>query len=385
MAESQGLTVPVLSESTNTALRGLLPTAAAVGNPVDLLASASADQYKSALELLLADPVVDSVLAIFVPPIVTDPTAVATAIASAARLSTGKPVATVFMRAADAPPELAAFPCFRFPEAAALAIARATAYGEWRRRPRSLPTTTMTVDRPRVRAIVDRALERGGGWLGPGDAEAVLESCGIRGLPAATVTTEEDAAERARSIGFPVAIKAVGPYLQHKTDVGGVHLGLTTEAAVIDACRDLRGRLGDKLTGLLVQRMADPSVELLVGLIDDDTFGPVVVCGPGGTMVELLGPPAARLLPLTDTDVDDLLRDMPGRALLDGYRGAPAADQAALRRLLQQVSALADCCPEILELDLNPVRLHAEGLSVLDVRIRIGRPSVPTGSRRIAY
>ena len=385
MAESHGLQVPVVSDATRETLHNLLPAAATVGNPVDLLASASAEHYESALELLLADPVIDSVLAIFVPPIVTDPTAVATAIASAACASSGKPVATVFMRAADTPRELGAIPCYRFPEAAALAIARATAYGEWRRRPQPGSETPLAINRARLRSIVDRALEGGGGWLSPDDSQTVLQACGISTLQSATVSTESEAVEHAEAIGFPVAVKAVGPELLHKSEVGGVHLGLSDRNAVSAASCDLRRRLGDKLTGLLVQRMAPAGVELLVGLVDDDLFGPVVVCGPGGTMVELLGPPAARLLPLTDTDVDDLLREMPGRALLTGHRGQPPADEPALRRLLHQVSALADCCPEILELDLNPVRVHAHGLSILDVRMRVGRQAPPSGSRRIAY
>ena len=234
-------------------------------------------------------------------------------------------------------------------------------------------------------SIVDRALEGGGGWLSPDDAESVLQACGIGTLPSATVSTEGEAVERAVALGFPVAIKAVGPELLHKSEVGGVHLGLGDRDAVSAASCDLLRRLGDKVTGLLVQRMAPAGVELLVGLVDDDIFGPVVVCGPGGTMVELLGPPAARLLPLTDTDVDDLLREMPGRTLLAGHRGQPPSDEPALRRLLHQVSALADCCPEILELDLNPVRVHAHGLSILDVRMRVGRQAPPSGSRRIAY
>ena len=362
--------------------RGGTPQSLACGGrgrqPGGLLASASAEHYESALELLLADPVIDSVLAIFVPPIVTDPRAVATAIASAARACVGKAGGNSLHACADAPRELGAIPCYRFPEAAALAIARAAAYGEWRGRPQPGSETPMAIDRTRLRSVVDRALEGGGG----GSPPTMPRPCS---RPAASARFRRQRSRpkakrssarwrlvflwRSRRSGRSCCTSrrsrcAPGPRRLQRGE-----------------CRQLRpasaaGRQGDWPPGV---RMAPAGVELLVGLVDDDIFGPVVVCGPGGTMVELLGPPAARLLPLTDNDVDDLLREMPGRALLAGHRGQPPSDEPALRRLLHQVSALADCCPEILELDLNPVRLHAHGLSILDVRMRVGRPGPAIG------
>jgi acyl-CoA synthetase (NDP forming) len=180
-------------------------------------------------------------------------------------------------------------------------------------------------------------------------------------------------------------VKAVGPEILHKTDVGGVQLDLRDSATVGQASRSLQARLGDRLTGFLVQRMVPAGVEMLVGTVEDDVFGPVVLCSLGGTQVELLGKPVARLVPLSDADVDELLRDMPGRALLSGYRGSPPVDERALRELLCRVSWLADTFPEIVEMDLNPVRLFERGLSVVDVRMRVGEPSIAHNARRIAY
>jgi acyl-CoA synthetase (NDP forming) len=131
--------------------------------------------------------------------------------------------------------------------------------------------------------------------------------------------------------------------------------------------------------------MVPPGVEMLVGIVEDETFGPVMLCSLGGTLVELLGKPIARLLPLVDADVDDLLREMPGSALLHGYRGAPGADTRALRQLLDRVSAMADAFPEIQEMDLNPVRVFDRGLAVVDARVRVGRPAYLPSRRRVIY
>jgi acyl-CoA synthetase (NDP forming) len=241
------------------------------------------------------------------------------------------------------------------------------------------------VDLVRVRTVLHQALGRGSGWLTVAEAHEVLTACGVPLAAAAMVSTGEEAARVAGDLGFPVAVKAVGPTLLHKTEVGGVVLGLRDAAEVRMACRDLETRLGERLTGFLVQRMVPPGVEMLVGTVEEATFGPVMLCSLGGTTVELLGKPLARLLPLTDADIDDLFREMPGNALLRGYRGAPPVDEAALRDLLARVSQLAAACPEIQEMDLNPVRLFEHGLSVVDARIRVARPQQALSQRRITY
>lgn len=182
-----------------------------------------------------------------------------------------------------------------------------------------------------------------------------------------------------------MALKAVGPTIVHKTDIGGVRLDLRDADALANVCRDLTARLGDRLTGFLVQRMVPPGVELLVGTVEDETFGPVMLCSLGGTLVELLGKPLARLLPLNEADIDDLLREMPGSALLRGYRGASPVDEPALRDLLIRISCLAETCPEIREMDLNPVRLFADGLAIVDARIRVARLEHVPSRRRVSY
>jgi acyl-CoA synthetase (NDP forming) len=337
---------------------------------------------------VLKDEQVDSVLVIFVPPLVTEANLVAAAVQAAARsgANPGKPVVATFMRAVGAPPELAPIPCYRFPEAAARALAHAASYSGWRNEPVGKTVTFTDIDMKRARAIIDRTMEAGGSWLAPIDAQALLESFRIPIARAEMANNEEEAARAAAQLGYPVALKAIGPGLLHKSDVGGVRLGLATERDLRDACRDLTARLGDRMTNMLVQRMSSSGVELFVGITQDPTFGPLLLCGPGGTLVELFGTPAIRLLPMTDTEATALLREMPGRQLLDGYRGAPPADRTATRELLLRLSQLAEVCPEVQELDLNPVRLFQQGLSVLDVRVRVGAtPSRLAAARRVCY
>jgi acetate---CoA ligase (ADP-forming) len=384
-AESHGLTVPLLSQATASALRQFLPPTASVSNPVDMIASAAAKDYERSLRLLLADPEIDSALVIYVPPLVTNPADVARAIVAAAGDAGDKPVAVTFMRAAGAPPELAPLPCYRFPEAATLALARAAQYGEWRARAEGQRADPQGMDLGRARAVLHRALGRGSGWLTVAEAQEVLTASGVPLAQAAMAASGAEAVRVAGELGFPVAVKVVGPTLLHKTDVGGVVLGLRDAAEVETACRDLEARLGERLTGFLVQRMVPAGVEMLVGTVEETTFGPVMLCSLGGTMVELLGKPLARLLPLTAADIDDLFREMPGNALLRGYRGAPAVDEAALRDLLARVSELVTACPEIQEMDLNPVRLFEHGLSVVDARIRVAHPQHAPSHRRVSY
>jgi len=381
---AQGLELPPLSTSTVAELRAFLPAAAGLGNPVDMLASAPPEHYRKALKILLAEEQIDSVLVIFIPPIATDPDAVASAIVEGARGSR-KPVLGTFMSAKGTPPGLATIPCYPFPESAAIALARATSYGEWRREPPGKIPTLSGLDVDRAREIVESVLAQGSGWLGPAHVQGLLSAFGIPVARMRLAHEEEDAVAAAREIGYPVAVKAVGPLILHKTEVGGIRLGLENNAATRAACQDLKTRLETDLTDFLVQEMVPGGVEVLVGVTHDPTFGPVVAYGSGGTLVELLGDVAFRLHPLTDADVAAMLNEVKGTALLRGYRGAPQADEAALRDLLLRVSALVEHCPEVAEMDLNPVKVLSSGARSVDARVRIGRRPVLPPSRRIAY
>jgi acyl-CoA synthetase (NDP forming) len=382
--EAQGLELPPLSDDTIAELRSFLPAAASVGNPVDMIASATADSYGRALRALLRDDRVDSVLVIFIPPLVTHPEDVAREIRKAAADYPAKPVLGIFMSAQGAPALLSPIPCFEFPESAAVALARAAGYGAWRALPVDLPPD-VPIDVAAARAVVTSALTRGGGWLTPEEAQALIAAAGITVPLSVPVTGEDEAVAAAGRIGGTVVLKAVGPTILHKTEVGGVRVGLVGEPAVREAWRDMRSRIGDAMTGGLMQAMVGGGVEMLVGVTDDPIFGPVIACASGGILAELLNDAEFRLHPLTERDADTMIASLRGSALLKGHRGAPPADIAALRDVLLRISALVTACPEISELDINPLRVMSRGAHALDVRVRVGLPAPPKRSRRIAY
>jgi acetate---CoA ligase (ADP-forming) len=380
--EAHGLVVPMLADATRAELRSFLPSAASVGNPVDMLASASADHYRRALTAILHDEHVDSVITIFIPPLVTDPSEVAAAVAGAARTTTGKPVLGVFMRADGAPPTLAPIPCYAFPESAAMALARVVKYGAWRAKPQEPPPSLDNFDRRRIRRGIDAILSRGGGWATPEESSDLLSAAGI-GSPAARVATDLDGSlTAAATIGYPVALKALGPALLHKTERRAVCLGLTAPNDVRAACEELSARLGADMTAVLVQRMIPTGVEMIVGAIHDPLFGPVIACGTGGVLVDVLADTAFRLHPLTASDALEMIWEL---RLLRGYRGAPPADEDSLQQVLLRISALVEAAPEIQELDLNPVIVLASGASVADARLRVEHGAPLPRSRRIEY
>ena len=382
--EANGLQVTALAPETMEKLRTFLPASASVANPVDMIASASADQYRRTVEAVLADPNVDSLITIFIPPIVTSASDVADAIRTASAASR-KPVLATFMGAPSGL-QMAPIPTYIFPESAAVALARVTAYGEWLRKPHAEPPQLAGFDRDQIRRLVSTAVEQGGGWLEPLHAQALLEACGVSIARARTAKTIEEAVAAAREVGYPVALKALGSTLLHKTDVGGVKLGLADDGAIRAAFASLQKALGDRLEAVLVQRMLPAGVEMVAGGINDPALGPVIMGGTGGVLVELFADTVFRMCPLTEPDAEEMVAEMKGRALLRGYRGATPADEAAYRRVLLAISQLLDVCPEIHEMDINPIIVGADGATAVDVRIKVGPPASPSPqARRISY
>jgi acyl-CoA synthetase (NDP forming) len=196
--------------------------------------------------------------------------------------------------------------------------------------------------------------------------------------------TPDEAARAAAEIGLPVAVKALGATLVHKTELGAVRLGVSSEQGVREAFADFSARLGDRLESVLVQRMVTGGVEMVVGGLNDPSFGPLVMAGTGGIFVELVGDTVFRMCPLAESDALEMVNEMKGRVLLRGYRGSPPADEAAFRRVLLAVSQLVDACPEIQEMDINPLLVLPRGAVAADVRIKVGKPPMRTG-RRVSY
>ena len=383
--EAHGLELPMLADATITELRSFLPSTASVANPVDMIASASPEHFLRATRALLADENVDSLIVIFIPPLITDPEAVAAAIVQGTSNANGKPVLANFMSAKGAPAILSSIPSYEFPESAASALAKVTTYGEWRRKPSGTVPTFDDIRFDEAKAIVETALARGGGWLSPVEIGNLFRAAGIPVAKSRLVSNVDDALTAAAKIGFPVALKATGPAILHKTEVGGVALNLSDETAVRRAYEGMSARLGADLTGVIVQEMVAGGVEVVVGATLDQTFGPLVLYGSGGILVELLNDVAFRINPLTDTDVRDMLDEVKGTALLRGYRGARPADEAALTETILRVSALLEICPQIQEMDANPVKVLESGAIVVDARVRVDRLAEVPPTRRIAY
>ena len=289
------------------------------------------------------------------------------------------------MGAKAAPPELGPVPSYRFPEAAITALSRVSAYGAWRRRPKGSVPHLPGVQTELLREVINGALSRGDGWLTPTEAQTLIEGVGLCAARTHLITTDEEAVSIARQIGYPVALKAVGPEILHKTDVGGVILDIRNDSALSEAFRTLKSRVGDAMSAAVVQQMIPGGVELLIGAVVDPTFGPLIVCGAGGVLVELLHDTAFRIHPLTDLDAVEMLDSLKSVELLRGYRGHTPADEGAAADALLRVSALLEICPEIQELEINPLKVLEHGATAVDIRARVVRAQVGTPTRRIAY
>jgi acyl-CoA synthetase (NDP forming)/GNAT superfamily N-acetyltransferase len=384
--EDNGLKVAQLSAATRRRLRGLLPPGATVAGPVDTTAAVGAGIFRSCLRELAADDGVDAVLAVVVPTAVAD---LGPAVAAAA---IGKPVAVVLLSQAEsvrllplaspagegAPGLVPGLPAYAYPEGAARALGHAVRYQAWRERPvgrvPELPGLRPADARERLaRFLADHP---SGGQL-PRDQAADLLCCYqiplVVELPA---LNELEAVRAAAELGGRVALKAEAEGLAHKTDAEAVKLDLSRPQQVVDAYQALAAQLGPSLKRVQVQPMISDGVEVIAGVVQEPVLGPLVVFGLGGAAAEVLGDHAARLTPLTDIDADELIRSVQAAPLLFGRRGGPPVDVGALADTLLRVSRLADDLPEVVELDLNPVIARADGVHIIDARVRVS-PAEP--------
>jgi len=379
--EGAGMVVPPLSAATQATLRALVPAAAAVQNPVDLLASATDSDYEKAIAAVVESGDVDIVLVTFVPPLVTQADDVARAIARASAGSP-KPVVACFLGESGTPQPLRDgahhVPSFPFPEQAAYAIGASVAYARWRERPEGTVPELPDVDPAAAHRIVDAYLESHpeGGWLDAAAAAELLCSYGICVARTRRVGSVDGAVLAAREVEYPVVLKAGSPDLVHKSDVGGVHAGIHDADGLRAAYAEMEGRLGERMGGAVVQHQVPPGVETIVGVVQDRSFGPLVMFGTGGTSVELLQDRAFRIVPMTDLDAHELVRAPRGAPLLFGYRGTPEADVSALEMLLIRVARLVDEVPEIAEMDLNPVIAAPGGATAVDAKLHL-LPATP--------
>lgn len=363
-------------------------------NPIDLRADAGPDAYAKTVGRLMDDAHVDAVIAIFVPTSLTDAEDVAAVLEQVASAKTDghnadgarsrKPLVGVFLAGANPDPARAPHVArIGTVERAAQALARALAYRRWRdsARPPVPPPPNCRLDAARETAR--RLLTtRGPGWLEVDEYTDLLSTVGIELAHGEVVTSAAGARDAASRLGTPAAVKAVSSAIVHKSDVGAVVLDVPTPFEAARAYEHLLDRLGTQLDGALVQSMAGPGEEVILGAVRDPAFGALVLFGAGGTRAEILADQAFRLTPVTEDAANDMIASTRISHVLDGWRGSPPLDVAGLTELLMRVSYLADAVPEIAELDLNPVIVGRYRNWVVDARIRIDKPPAELDATR---
>jgi acetyl coenzyme A synthetase (ADP forming)-like protein len=386
--QAAGAEVPELPAAVRARLAEFLPPEASTANPVDLIASASAEAYARAVTTIIESDACDAILAVYVPTLAAAAGDVGRAIREVAQADPGVPIAAVFMTGEDPPTELTRddfrVPGYGFPEDAARAVSLAAKYGRWRARPQPSPSVLDGIRAHEAAAIISRELSEGSDWLSPSSVVELLSCYGLPLVEMRVALGIDEAVTAAEELRTPVALKATATGLLHKREAGGVRLGLDGPDAVRAGAQEIEAavtRSGFALDGLVVQPMVPAGVELIVGMVHDHSFGPVVACGAGGGAAELLQDVAVRITPLSDVDAREMLRSLKTFPLLDGYRKAPRCDVAAVEDTLLRVSAMVEAHPEIVELDCNPLIAGPGGVVIVDARLRIKTaPNAPPTS-----
>jgi len=385
--EQYGLTLPDLPPEMVDALRSVVKRDISFRNPLDLTAGAAEEEFEQALEALADSNLFDAVIVLFIPP---------TAVATKGIEGVIRRVASLFQRKKK--PLLACFmgrrgfesklgtegkfvPCYPFPEEAVFALAKAAEHGQWLNRPKGSIPKFRGLNRERAQKIIESTLTSSPHrplWVSAEKVNDLLGCYGIRIAETLTATTPDEAAAASTKLGFPVAVKLSSSTIAHKTDVGGVFLGLKSENEVKTAFNDIKNKISemgrpDEMDGVTVQRMISEGIETIVGVTQDPSFGPIIMFGLGGIYAELMKDVAFKLHPLTDVDARELIGSIKMAKLFEGFRGAAPRDTAALADLLLRLSTLIEDVPQIAELDFNPVKVMEQGAGywVVDARILV--------------
>src|SRR5580658_755627 len=384
-ASRQHLELHEPSPALRRSLARALSPSASTANPVDMTADASPDQFRESLKLLLADPAVQGAL------VIATPTGTLTADAAARAILRGrgasrKAVTACLFGLTDLSREVGdleahGVPTFTFPEEAIQGLGSLARYRAWGTRPRTA-VRTFPVDRARVRQTIRRARATGSRVLPEYAARSLLTEYGVRFPDSRRVRSIEEALRAAGSVGYPVVLKVASPDISHKTDVGGVALGLDDADALRSAWATMQASLAKRaprarIEGFEVEAQVPAGREVLIGVQRDSNFGPIVVFGMGGIYVEVLRDVTFRLAPVRPLSAQHMIESVKGFPVLQGVRGERPGDLAALAEAIERVSQLAVEVPAVAELDLNPliVRPAGEGVVAVDARIVLAPPS----------
>jgi acyl-CoA synthetase (NDP forming)/GNAT superfamily N-acetyltransferase len=371
-AEAAGLQVVEFSATLQEEFADLAPHLAGVANPVDLGADAPPATIGRAICALASSGEADALVVTLVATRTNDLRGSLAALSEAADDQPHLPIVAVVV-GWDSPLRLGKgnLPVYKLPEDAVRSLGHACRYARWRREPTGREPALAGVDRKAAQRMIAAALADGAGWQPVAVTHALLACYDIPLLETRLATSMESAAEMAGELGFPVVMKATRPGLIHKSELGGVHLGLSSESAVREAYRTMARSREEPEPQVALQPMVATGVELVVGVAHDSLFGSLIMVGLGGVHTDLLGDRSLRALPLTDRDAAAMWRELRAAPLLAGYRGTPSMDTDALEQLLLRVAQLAEDFPELSELDLNPVVAVPSGVTALDVKLRL--------------
>jgi acetyltransferase len=386
-AREAALEVKPLDEAAQLRLAGVLPPTASLANPIDLVGDADAARYGNALAAVSPGQSGDAALVILTAQAATDALGVARAVLGATR-RWPMPVAAAFVGGARVTPgvrtlEEGGIPCYPFPERAVGVLAGMALLSERRAErpePARFPARSEDAAAQMSRLRASRPTQ-----LGMLEVAPVLEAYGIRAAAGVLAATSEEAAAAAARIGFPVALKVVSPDISHKTDVGGVLLGLGSTAEVGQAVEAMLSRVRAErprafLRGVLVQPMVARGHELLLGMVRDPQFGPLVMVGFGGIYVEVLGDTASRLAPLAESEALAMLDELRMAPLLRGVRGGPPVDRQGLAETICRFAQLAVDIPDLEEIELNPLVAGPWGAIAVDARATLPAGSIGSGA-----
>jgi acetyltransferase len=377
-----GLALAKLSPETKSMLKKTLPKAANTENPIDVLGDAKSDRYRFALEYVAQEATVDSVIAILTPQSMTEAEETARAIVDAKRTS-GKPIVAVFagtdlLEKGTAILREAGISVFSYPEEAAHALGSLSQVARWRALSFSPKSEYADIDKAKAKEVIARAYAEERTMLYEREAYEVLEAYGFPLLRNRYVKNPEEAEKAAREIGAPVAVKVVSPDIVHKTESGGVILGVKPEEArekYEEMLRLVRMKAPEAtLEGAMLIEMARPGgKELILGLKKEPGLGTVIVVGLGGIYTEMFRDASFRFVPIVKEDAEEMLDELRSRDLLKGVRGETEIDRMHLVEMLERLSRLAEDFPEIRELDINPLAVFPdkENFRVIDARIAI--------------
>jgi len=386
-AARSGLVLPQPSDEMIGKLKSVIKRDISLHNPLDTTAGGDAEEFRAILQLFADDKDSDAVLSIFIPPVVEHTQDFEASIRDVAPhyWDKGKPLLACFLGQRGFKAKLGSsgrfVPSYPFPEEAVSALSKAVEYAEMRQKPAGKIPELNGIRKDEARDIVGRTMMRSTQrplWMEPAGVGSLLASYGMRLIDTMVAGTAAEAAAAASKMGFPVAVKLDSATITHKSDVGGVVLGLNSGNEVERAFDNIEARLGKEgrlkeMRGVIVQKMVSEGLEAIVGVTQDPVFGPLMMFGSGGIYAELMKDVVIRLHPITDLDAEDMINSIKLSSLFRGFRGSPPADVKAVEDLLLRLSAMVEDIPTIAELDFNPVKVMAEGKGyyIVDARIML--------------